>query len=631
MPLTLSRSIKESFNFSDSRGNPLINGCSEEEEEELLEEMTYSSHSSSCCTRKSDHDEVHDNKNQNMNLLKKQQQEEKPPPSLLDKIAAGTEHVIYKSVSVSSDSDYHDSLMQFDLNFSTEALNLLPVHSKTRKKMFCCFCPTIEESSNDSRSDECDDDANYLDSALDCYTESHDVDIFLDADDMQTLDLSYLDERDNGERLLVISFDDRDLEYDEASAYSSINEDEFLSCCDSSDFTVNALGQQCRSTRSASIKKKVAVPPFSRFLRICDFDIYILQKDRRLSLSEIDNATDETTDLGLSSSTTSSDRNESIEKGNIDSKALICPSPNLMSQATKLKFLELTNRYNEKSREVDYHLTVIQAINTMVKVALNLASGGIDDDQNPVTWKVEGSTVKTMTNMKLRDETTKWYENKDTIKLLEKEVLLWSGCPRNSSTPSATNYGSKLPLFKARGIIPGISPLALTQLILDSTKVKLYNKFANNRKDLHVFQSDLNIVDGLFGDGSLKIVQTETSIPICNKTINVVNFLHARPIKLHHDDLRYNGSNEDSSEDSRNYAENLNAYIIVSRSIYSNEEMTEVQKSNSSKASPGSRNEVIWGVNILREVPGYPNKTDLTTLNQADSSSVPSFLSHKVS
>ena len=223
------------------------------------------------------------------------------------------------------------------------------------------------------------------------------------------------------------------------------------------------------------------------------------------------------------------------------------------------------------------------------------------------------------------------------IQLLEREVLMWSGCAVGKEKeqqifPSATSYGSKIPLFKARAIIPSMSPLALVELLLDSSRSKLYNKFSGGREDLHVFQDGVNVVDGLFGDGCLKICQSETKIPLSSKTIKMVNFVHARPITLYYDDLHEGRVDEKlgSSLNGDDCEKKSNAFIMVSRTIFTNEEMLEAKTRNLFQTTLGSSNEVILGVNILREVPGHPNKTDFTTLTQTNSSTIPKFLSHKV-
>ena len=42
-----------------------------------------------------------------------------------------------------------------------------------------------------------------------------------------------------------------------------------------------------------------------------------------------------------------------------------------------------------------------------------------------------------------------------------------------------------------------------------------------------------------------------------------------------------------------------------------------------------SQNEILWGCNVMRSVPGRPNVTDLISLSQVGSN-VPGFLSHKI-
>jgi len=307
------------------------------------------------------------------------------------------------------------------------------------------------------------------------------------------------------------------------------------------------------------------------------------------------------------------------------------------------------------------------------------------------------------------------YHHPKSIQFLEKEVLIWSGTMTNkknntnattkSSSSSTTSkstfeYGTKIPIFKGRGIINS-SPQQLTEIFLDSDKVKLYNKYSNGRKDLHVFQNDLLFDCGDFSDndrvledgdedeelfekgyifdtsssclGSVtKIVESETKVPFTGNIIKTRTLMHARKIQLqpppitrnrnqpnisNEEKNEENGDDENGDDGDRNDTTTtpINdkkrfAFIILSRSIYSQKEVpasvrrmssmnhTTNNNSNNSDyaelekmvANPGSKNELIWGVNILKEVPSHPDKTDLITFTQANSSAIPSFLVQKV-
>jgi hypothetical protein len=57
-----------------------------------------------------------------------------------------------------------------------------------------------------------------------------------------------------------------------------------------------------------------------------------------------------------------------------------------------------------------------------------------------------------------------------------------------------------------------------------------------------------------------------------------------------------------------------------------------VEEPTSNVASKVSRpkNEILWGINVLRAVPNHPDRVDLTSVSQVGSSLVPKFLAGKI-
>lgn len=302
---------------------------------------------------------------------------------------------------------------------------------------------------------------------------------------------------------------------------------------------------------------------------------------------------------------------------------------NLYSTAEKSKLVYLELRHNSPQEYT------AQAVDNMVEIALSIASDSIkfnkmapapasapalheEEDGNkmihhrqqhqqqhpPVRWKEEGSTSKHIKKFKGKWNTAK------AVDMLEKELLVWSGSMKTNHTGTYHGYyGGKIPLFKARGIISDINPTQLLEIFMDSSKVQMYNKFSIGRRDICILQ-DL--------DGMTKIVENESKVPFSGKIITMQTFLHARP--LHGND---NANDE---------------YIIISRSTevkLEQEDQDKVERKDHraqapAQARPGSHNEIIWGVNILRKVHGHSNKVDLTNFTQANSSTVPNFLAQKV-
>ena len=220
----------------------------------------------------------------------------------------------------------------------------------------------------------------------------------------------------------------------------------------------------------------------------------------------------------------------------------------------------------------------------------------IQTKTSPILWKEEGATAK-----HLKKLISKHCNVDKRIQILETEIFLWSG---RIQSKHINSYSHKIPLFKARGIILHMTPKDLVDLFMDNSKVQLYNKFSNGRKDVCIFE---NNEDGIV----TKIVENEAQIPFSGKIIKVLTLLHSRPLDM------------DGKHDE---------FIVVSRSVEMSSEPVNNMPVNNNKneASPGDKNEVIWGVNILRKVPGNQQMVDLTTMTQANTCAVPGFMAHKL-
>jgi hypothetical protein len=480
---------------------------------------------------------------------------------------------------------YYDSLMYEDVHTSKSGEG-----KATRKSLLCCFCPpTLIDNDDESE----------------CYN---------DKDILRNVNMS-TDDKEDDEINLVISVNIPGLDADSLDAVSVIDEDEFLSCCDSrgfdSDLSDDSDLSHCSITSSTQVTPTANVP-FTRYVRICDINVANIEhQPASASLMDIDDGSEVTTD------------------GNKCSEIKFV---SIKPSTKTAKFIDLTNN---KANDTGYRSEIQRITNIMTTLGLNMAYRNLDEDDNTlITWKAEKSTAS-LINQVLDIESKNWSNNAQCIGILEKDILIWTGAAstnpvgKTQGLSAATNYGSKIPLFKARGIIPNMSPLALNELILDSSRVKLYNKWSNGRIDVHVFQDKIDIVNGLFGHGCSKVTQSEVNIPFTKKTIKIANFLHSRRVQLQYDDLcRCDGSDDSDAYDPLH---NSKAFIIVSRSTFNNEQKEQMQSSDAPYATLGGTDEVLWSVNIMREVPGHPDKTDLTTVTQANSSALPTFLAHKVS
>ena len=211
-----------------------------------------------------------------------------------------------------------------------------------------------------------------------------------------------------------------------------------------------------------------------------------------------------------------------------------------------------------------------------------------DDFAPKIHWKAECNTAKLL-KQKTRLSNTEWTD------LLEKEILVWSGKYKTKAV-----YGHDLPFFLARGIVP-TSPTDFMKLLWDNSRTSEYNRFCLERSNLRVLEDD--------NDRGTKLIKTETRVPFTSMTVVLSALMHVRKL-----------STQQTDDD--------DAYIIVSRSL--NTGRAGHHTDHNGGVERNAQSEILWGVNVIRSVPGKPHMTDLTCLSQVNSCLVPGFLAHRV-
>ena len=93
--------------------------------------------------------------------------------------------------------------------------------------------------------------------------------------------------------------------------------------------------------------------------------------------------------------------------------------------------------------------------------------------------------------------------------LEEGEVLVYLGKWKKEG------YGSNVPVVKSISIIE-MSPKDMAELLLDSSRVKAYNKMSIGRKDVRIMQTGVD-THGHFGHGETKVVRNITKPPVAKK------------------------------------------------------------------------------------------------------------------
>lgn len=174
----------------------------------------------------------------------------------------------------------------------------------------------------------------------------------------------------------------------------------------------------------------------------------------------------------------------------------------------------------------------------------------------------------------------------------ESEVFVWTGSFLHGL------YGSDLPAVRAAGIV-GMSAKALCDLLIDSSRVKEYNKMSLGRDDLVVLHDSLHEDVGPFGKSVTKIMSSKSKPPMVRKVLEFVSILHAREL-------------EDGS-----------GYLLVSRAVHHGTG-TSLLDANV------MRSEILMGVNVIRKVNGDENRCLMINVNHIRSPMIPTMIAKRI-
>lgn len=172
----------------------------------------------------------------------------------------------------------------------------------------------------------------------------------------------------------------------------------------------------------------------------------------------------------------------------------------------------------------------------------------------------------------------------------EQDVFVWTGSFKHGL------YGSELPAVRSCGIV-NMSAKALVELLVDSSRVKEYNKLCLGRQDLVTFQDTMDS-EGPFGRSITKVMKSESKPPMIRISLIFESVMHAKEL-------------EDGS-----------GYLIVTRAVHIPEERG---------SKKGSKSEVIMGVNLIRKVQGAEDSRCLmTNVNHLRSPKVPIMIAKRI-
>jgi hypothetical protein len=182
------------------------------------------------------------------------------------------------------------------------------------------------------------------------------------------------------------------------------------------------------------------------------------------------------------------------------------------------------------------------------------------------------------------------------------EVLVWTAqCGHDG-------YGSEYPMVRARGLLP-TSAYDMIELLLDSNRVKEYNKMSLGRENEHFFAKGVHNPSKCPKTnihGEAKIVRSRSQPPVVRKPVELRLFLHARRLD--------SGNGDEGAK-----------YLTIGRSVWENEDGTV-----DAEATEATRCEMLLSVNLIRDVSYRGEKwCEITSLTHGVSPGIPIFIARK--
>mmetsp|Transcript_25304 Transcript_25304/g.38966 ORF Transcript_25304/g.38966 Transcript_25304/m.38966 type:complete len:501 (+) Transcript_25304:99-1601(+) len=165
----------------------------------------------------------------------------------------------------------------------------------------------------------------------------------------------------------------------------------------------------------------------------------------------------------------------------------------------------------------------------------------------------------------------------------EKEILTWTGSFQH------TYYGSDLPAVRAIGVV-SMPARSLFDLLVDSSRVKEYNKMSLGREDLLVLQDNM-IEDGPFGKSVTKIIQSQNQPPVIRRAVQLTTLMHAKELPT------------------------SNGFMVVSRAVTKPDDL--------GKESGVITSEILLGVTLILKVEGDEDRCLMINVNHVRPTLVP--------
>ena len=192
-----------------------------------------------------------------------------------------------------------------------------------------------------------------------------------------------------------------------------------------------------------------------------------------------------------------------------------------------------------------------------------LAHFGLSTTLNEAMWQPDSKSEKLLKKASgdsewMKESFSEGLKSASTGSNSSTDILVWSGSFKHGL------YGSEVPAIRSSGIVK-TSSKKLMELLVDSTRVKEYNKMSLGRTDLVTFDGNLE-EEGPFGKSITKVMRSESKPPMLSN-LALTSILHARELS------------------------DKSGYLIVSRAVHRPEE--------ESSTSDSMKTEIVMGVNLI--------------------------------
>jgi len=229
-----------------------------------------------------------------------------------------------------------------------------------------------------------------------------------------------------------------------------------------------------------------------------------------------------------------------------------------------------------RGNEFDHSHVIEDLVATGLHVtAANKSSNGGHHTTEWVTWKAHKGNSK---------ETSS-----DSID--EDDVRVHVG--RCSKGDADQYYGANLPMIRTEAILPNITPSEMADLLLDSSRVKVYNKMSIGRQDIRQIQC---------ATGIAKIVKNLTQPPVTSKKIESTTFMHARKLN------------------------DKGTYLVVSRAV----SLPSTTSTESNNDKEHGKSEILLGVNLLEPCGDGNRSSKMTSVTHVYSPALPAMIATRV-